>query len=453
MALDTSGHPTHQPAAKEAAIQAAETVADRAADQVANEISDEKGAETATTAVSPAIGGPSNTLDNFVGPHDFKEKDFRERVSLTEYAKLGAILGTLPPIVVADVARRSLRKIGNPRSFSIREAAFDSAATHIASRCNWPQLRRLCPVRPLRVELKLAHFQNLHNYNHYFGGDSYSARWLVEKPNRQPEDPVLLYMHGGSYALKIQRPQLSYLVKLHKELLPLDVSILLLDYTIAPHARFPTQLDEGMACYNELRKSCNNVIFYGDSAGGHLALTMLMSGARCENLVLVSPSVDMTSGHRDDNIMREVFVDDSTHRYDDPLISPLFADPQLWPKLLPSNTTIVWGGAEPCKQQMIEFAKIANIEAKFEEPGGSHDCILRGNSNPGSRFILDYMRRTLLPESVIESSPFSSKSSSRTPSIVDPRRSRSMNDVSQPDESGKVRRRSSILSLWRNSKI
>lgn len=324
-----------------------------------------------------------------IGPYDFQERAFHDRASLCDYAKLVALFASLPGSAVGVILYRQYKWLcGSPQNIALKDSLLQAAIDSFADKLTWRQLRIIAPIRPLRIELDIMKCFSLSGYNNYFGGTKYSARWLCEVEDRGMTDPVILYLHGGSYAMKTQRPQISYMASLARMWAQYRVSVLILDYTVGPFAKFPTQLEEAMACYEELSQSCNQILAFGDSCGGHLALDMLMSGAKFNlGCALVSPSTDMTSGAAEDLRMREIFVDPKSNKYDDHLISPLYADPSIWPKILPQNTAVVWGGAEVCKAQMVEWANLAKVKAAFEEPYGGHDCILRGTKNQGSVFI------------------------------------------------------------------
>ena len=341
---------------------------------------------------------------NYAGPYDFAEKNLHEKVTVKDYIKIGAVLSTLPFVVcwratLDQVKFKYQKLIQNPRyegaTRSIQDSAMDSASEYLVFNMNWTQLRVLTGVKPIREELKNCDYKGLNHYNYYFGGDNYSARWLHEIPDRTPNDPVILYMHGGSYALKTQVPQLDYMTELTKVLAKYRVSTLVLDYTIGAALKHPAQLNEGLACYEHLSKSCNNIIAFGDSCGGHLALAMLLSGVRFSGCMLVSPTTDLTGDSYDENTMRQAFVDETVSDVRDPVLSPIMANEDVWPKCLPENTAMVWGSVEECVRQMKEFVDASKIEVYFEEVQGGHDCILRGRANPGSQFIEEVMHKWL----------------------------------------------------------
>lgn len=341
---------------------------------------------------------------NHAGPYDFAEKNLHENVTIKDYFKIGTVFATLPFVVgyraTLDQAKFRYNKfIQNPRyegaTRSFQDSIVDCASEYLVFNLNWKQLRVLLGVRPIREELNIYNCTGLNHYNYYFGGDNYSARWLHEIPDRTPNDPVILYMHGGSYALKTQVPQLDYMTELTKELGKYRVSTLVLDYTIGAALKHPAQLEEGLACYEELSKSCSNIIAFGDSCGGHLALAMLLSGVKFSGCMLVSPTTDLTGDSYDETTMRQAFVDGTVSDVRDPLLSPIMANEDVWSKVLPENTAMVWGSVEECVRQMKEFIDASNIKVYFEEVQGGHDCILRGRANPGSQFIEEVMHKWL----------------------------------------------------------
>ena len=91
---------------------------------------------------------------------------------------------------------------------------------------------------------------------------------------------TLLWIHGGAY---ITGSALAALVPLLRiaELAAeqnLSINIFALEYSLAPEAKFPTQVNEATAAYKYLIEeeqiSPNSVFVLGESAGGHLALSL-----------------------------------------------------------------------------------------------------------------------------------------------------------------------------------
>ena len=115
----------------------------------------------------------------------------------------------------------------------------------------------------------------LPNYGKKFDKQTY---WIVEKPNRKPDDPVLIYLHGGGYFLGIVPQQIEsmvttyYLLDASKRE---NLSILVLDYNLTCQGYpIPHQLSQLVETYSNLVKNgAENLLLMGDSAGGNLAVT------------------------------------------------------------------------------------------------------------------------------------------------------------------------------------
>lgn len=132
------------------------------------------------------------------------------------------------------------------------------------------------------------------HYNEAFGA---YARWYVK---RNPEDLVILFLHGGGYLLQMTPAYLEAFNSIIG-LLPADkrnkVSVLILDYDLASTgAAFPRQLQQAYDTYTKLLEDgYTNIGVMGDSAGGHLTLTLLQqlkargSPVYPNKIILLSP--------------------------------------------------------------------------------------------------------------------------------------------------------------------
>lgn len=131
-----------------------------------------------------------------------------------------------------------------------------------------------------KLEPNLGH---LPNYNRIYTDKHLhkaNSIWLTD--NRVDEDsPVLLYFHGGCFALQMIPDQIQGMANLYEayELrYGKKLSILLLDYslTLFDHT-FPTQLNEMYAVYDKVvADGYRNIGIIGDSAGGNMVLNTLL---------------------------------------------------------------------------------------------------------------------------------------------------------------------------------
>lgn len=95
-------------------------------------------------------------------------------------------------------------------------------------------------------------------------------------------DVTIFFLHGGGYFTLQPGHYLLFVLRIAEAILDqgLTVSIFALDYALAPERQYPTQLAEAAAAYeyivNEAKVRPGKIIVAGDSAGGHLALSLLV---------------------------------------------------------------------------------------------------------------------------------------------------------------------------------
>jgi monoterpene epsilon-lactone hydrolase len=163
---------------------------------------------------------------------------------------------------------------------------------------------------------------------------------------------TVLYLHGGGYAIGSpvsHRHVAAALVE------AADATLVVPDYRLAPEHRYPAALHDALAAYTWLLEHGQDpaqLIVAGDSAGGGLALALMIS-ARNQGIrlpaagVLISPWVDLagtgetleTLQARDPVVQRAGLIDMARHYLGDrdprtPLASPLYADLTGLPPLL-----------------------------------------------------------------------------------------------------------------------
>ena len=142
--------------------------------------------------------------------------------------------------------------------------------------------------------------------NHLVERPGFTGYWVLQdslKNHKAPcdSDIIILHLHGGGYFSSQPAHYLLFNLRLAESILEqgLTVSIFALDYSLAPEHLFPTQLDEATAAYQyltgEVQIPAKKIIVMGDSAGGHLALSLLvhldnMRSSNPENIALEKPS-------------------------------------------------------------------------------------------------------------------------------------------------------------------
>lgn len=100
--------------------------------------------------------------------------------------------------------------------------------------------------------------------------------WLGPKTSQK----VMVYFHGGGFALPCSIGHVKWLLDLQKELSKKSsVSVILVSYSLTPKSQYPEQLQQAAETLYWLvekqGKSPGDIIVGGDSAGGNMALSLL----------------------------------------------------------------------------------------------------------------------------------------------------------------------------------
>ncbi|MDF1726824.1 MAG: alpha/beta hydrolase fold domain-containing protein [Sulfitobacter sp.] len=149
--------------------------------------------------------------------------------------------------------------------------------------------------------------------------------------NEQAQQTVI-WLHGGGYvfgsSLSHARPAACLAGLLpHKIVLP--------DYPLAPEHQWPAQLEDACTLLDAIE---GPVSLVGDSAGGHLAISLALARpGRVSRLALIGPNTDRSglskTRHRKDDPMNDDETDAALARLcfgdragDDPALSPVLAD-------------------------------------------------------------------------------------------------------------------------------
>ena len=170
--------------------------------------------------------------------------------------------------------------------------------------------------------------------------EKFSGSWFVHENTQTPT--TVLYCHGGGYSF-YPRAYANFIALIT---LAAKSRTFALDYRLSPEHRFPAQLEDALSAYRWLLETGtdpDHLILAGDSAGGNLALALLLA-ARDSRLPLpalviaLSPPTDFETNHA--SVVRNQAFDwidkqmldqwgswfcDSTEGCQ-PLVSPLKAD-------------------------------------------------------------------------------------------------------------------------------
>lgn len=122
------------------------------------------------------------------------------------------------------------------------------------------------------------------------------GEWVT--PKTASANRVLLYLHGGAWAIGSPRSHRALVANLARGA---GVRALSLDYRLAPEHPYPAGLDDCVAAFEWLLESGlepSRIVVAGDSAGGNLALSLLLrlrdAGSPLPGgAVLLSPVTDL----------------------------------------------------------------------------------------------------------------------------------------------------------------
>ncbi|HYC02257.1 MAG TPA: alpha/beta hydrolase [Azospirillaceae bacterium] len=232
------------------------------------------------------------------------------------------------------------------------------------------------------------------------------GEWV--EPKRGAPVGHMLFLHGGGYvacSARTHRPYTTWFARA-------GFRVFAPDYRLAPEHPFPAGLEDALACYEELRVRPGPLVLAGDSAGGGLALSLLLS-LKARDLpmpraaALFSPVTDlMATGasirendgrcamFRGDRmrLMAPAYV--PNHTADDPVASPLYGDLAGLPPLL-----FHVGADEVLRDDSVraaEKARDAGVKAELKVwPAVPHDWQLMHSFIPEGKQSLKEANRFL----------------------------------------------------------
>lgn len=210
--------------------------------------------------------------------------------------------------------------------------------------------------------------------------DGIPAEWQIVPGARR--DLVLLYLHGGGFIMGSPNSHRLLTVALGEAT---KMSVLSVDYRLAPEHPYPASLEDCTTAYKWLLSTGitpKNIVIAGDSAGGNLTLTTLIklrdngtplpAGAVC-----LSPATDMIGADESffENAETDPILADAGLFWwipaylagadaSDPLVSPIRADLRGLPSLLihASTSEMLYSASK----RLAERAKAAGVAVTLE---------------------------------------------------------------------------------------
>jgi len=208
---------------------------------------------------------------------------------------------------------------------------------------------------------------------------------------------IILYLHGGAYALGSPRMHREFLSRLAKTC---RRQVLSLDYRLAPEHPFPAALEDCLSAYDWLLSqgfAPSEIALAGDSAGGGLAAAALVALRDLHRelpacAVCISPWLDLSAlpvkTAPGDPVLNQEVLDTYAKAYAgdndpaNPLISPLLADLR---------------GLPPINIQASEHEILLEQSKQFEEKARQAGVEIRLDCWPGMFHVFQMV--PILPES------------------------------------------------------
>ncbi len=193
---------------------------------------------------------------------------------------------------------------------------------------------------------------------------------------------VILHCHGGGYSTGSSLYARTLTTKLAAST---SMDVLCFDYRLAPENPYPAAVEDVMEVWNYLMLlgyGARDVIVTGDSAGGNLALALLLQLKQQERLLprgvaLMSPWTDLTSSGKSfedkaelDPVLNRDYIDRMVAAYaegrelENPLISPLFGDFAGFPPVYiqVGENEILLSDAKRLYKRLLEAGVSARLE-------------------------------------------------------------------------------------------
>ena len=135
-------------------------------------------------------------------------------------------------------------------------------------------IRKLITENRIKNKLSLGTKNPVMKLDHFVGNDK-NILLREYNPDSINTDKVVLFFHGGGYVLnsvETHDDTVSYMAE------KLQARFFSLEYRLSPENKYPDSLDDALLAYEWLEKNgyiSNNISVCGDSAGAHLAASLV----------------------------------------------------------------------------------------------------------------------------------------------------------------------------------
>jgi len=248
---------------------------------------------------------------------------------------------------------------------------------------------------------------------------------IIKKDSAVEPKKIVYYLHGGSFIMRS--------IKMYEKFchnfcdISDDVVVYLLDYSLAPEFKYPTQLNEALDVWNEITKlyKPEDVVIGGDSSGGNLSMALIHLLKKEKNIApraafFISSDIDMTfsgksfyNNYRKDIMVGEknctltkekweilsnslvltAIVGDNDRK--NPYISPLFGDFTTFPRsffIVSSNEMIL----DDTLRAVEKIESNGNEVELFVKEGMFHDYPINGSFTPEGKEAINKIKKFIL---------------------------------------------------------
>jgi acetyl esterase/lipase len=249
---------------------------------------------------------------------------------------------------------------------------------------------------------------------------------------------ILVFFHGGGYTLPCSSGHMKWIFDLTQTLQDVECSIssVILSYSLAPAAPYPTQLKQacGLLSYliSDLHHDPSTIILSGDSAGGNLALGVLSHllhqhpsidpiriDKALQGAILISPWVDPSTTRPafSTNYMSDIIAIPAIKRWVPNFLNGAAPDEYSFPSVnlseewfqgLPSivERILIWGGGGEVLIDSIEelgqvLEKVHHKTTVMIQEGAAHEEMIidaglgyDGSTVDGTNLVEEFILRT-----------------------------------------------------------
>ncbi|KAL4941813.1 hypothetical protein BDV06DRAFT_173078 [Aspergillus oleicola] len=223
-----------------------------------------------------------------------------------------AMVTVAAPVILTTFLARRARKLASEQELSFADDLHRSFARGLSAILPLQTMRWFFKARPTKYVVSANRFKPFKDQ--FFirvSNGSFKGYWICKGPPGRPQsqkesDIVLLWFHGGAYCFGDPLAPAVNLLRVAEIAASrgVSLSILSVEYTLAPTQTFPHQLREAIAAYRHLISieciATDKIVIAGESAGGHLALSCLMalneeSLTKPKGALLLYPWLKLTS--------------------------------------------------------------------------------------------------------------------------------------------------------------